>query len=238
MSQRFVPFGAAHLAALALTFLLPLCLAAIARMNGGARVARAISLAFAAELIATWALWFWLIVTRGWVSPATILPMQLCDWATIAALVALLRPSQRSYELAYFWAFSGTLQALLTPDLFYDFPDLRFVVFFAFHGGAIAAVLYLTFGLRMRPYLASLPRVVAWSLFYFFSALVVNGLFHTNFGYLSAKPLKPSLLDLMGPWPIYVIELVGLGASLVLLLYAPFYLADARRRAESRRNRP
>src|SRR5947209_15122335 len=133
MSSPFVRFGGAHITVLALTAACPVALALLANRLRSRTLVRAISLAFAGELIATWILWYGLIATRGWLSPQTLLPMDLCDWATIAAIATLLRPIQRSYELAYFWALSGTLQALLTPDLFYDFPDLRFVVFFAFH---------------------------------------------------------------------------------------------------------
>ena len=163
---------------------------------------------------------------RGWASAQTILPMDLCDWATIAAIATLLRPNQRSYELAYFWALSGTLQALVTPELYYDFPDLRFVVFFVFHGGTIAAVLFLTFARGMRPHPASLPRVLVWSLLYLATALAVNWLFGTNFGYLSGKPTKPSMLDMMGPWPIYIAELAGVGILYLFVLYAPFFTND------------
>lgn len=226
MEKPFVAFGPDHVVAIALAFVVPVALGILARAIGSRRFARALAIAFAAELIATWILWYWLIWSRGWASAATVLPMQLCDWAALAALAALLRPSQRSYELAYFWAFSGTLQALLTPNLFYGFPDLRFVVFFAFHDGAIAAALYLLVACGWRPIPASLPRVIAWSLVYFVAALVVNGLFHTNFGFLSEKPAKASLLDLMGPWPIYNFELLGLGILFVLVLYSPFFIAD------------
>ena len=31
----------------------------------------------------------------------------------------------------------------------------------------------------------------------------------------------------MGPWPIYIAEVTGLGVVLVLILYSPFYIADA-----------
>ena len=232
MAAPFVRFGTPHLAVIALAFALPLGLTALVHRTRRTALERTISLAFAAELIATWALWYWLIVSQGWVSAATVLPMNLCDWAAIAALVTLVRPNQWSYELAWFWSLSGTLQALLTPDLAYDFPDLRFVVFFAFHGGVIASVLYLTLGLGMRPWSRSIPRVIAWSLAYLLSALAINSLFHTNFGYLSAKPATPSLLDYLGPWPVYVLALVGLGLLYIFLLYSPFLLADmaARRR--------
>ena len=224
MDRTFVWFGPAHIAAIALSFCVPLVLAAVGRASP--RLMRAIRLVLAGELIATWILWYWLIVARSWMSAQTLLPMDLCSWASIAAIVTLIRPSQRGFELAYFWALTGTLQALVTPELFYDFPDLRFIVFFAFHGGAIASVLFLVLGAGMRPYPASIPRVLTASLVYLVVTLATNRIFHTNFGYLSAKPAKPSLLDLMGPWPIYIAEVAGLGVVLVLTLYSPFYIAD------------
>ena len=230
----FVRFGTAHLAVIALAFALPLALAAMVRKTQNRTFARMVCAVFAAELIATWVLWYWLILSQGWASVATILPLNLCDWAAIAALVTLIRPNERSYELAWFWSFSGTLQALLTPDLAYGFPDPRFLVFFGFHGGVIASVLYLTVGLGMRPRPRSIPRVIAWSLAYLMLALAANAVFHTNFGYLSAKPAKPSLLDFLGPWPVYLFALVGLGLLFIVLLYSPFLLGDLIRGARRR----
>jgi hypothetical integral membrane protein (TIGR02206 family) len=238
----FVLFGPAHLSAIALTLLVPLALAAITRTR--AKVERGVRLAFAAWLIGTWVLWLWMIFGRGWASAQTLLPMHLCDWATLAAIVTLIRPNQRSYELTYFWALAATFQAMLTPDLAFDFPDLRFVVFFAFHGGVIAAVLYLTFGMGMRPIPASLPRVIAWSFAYLGAAGAVDWLLKVNFGYLRAKPVQASLLDALAPWPWYIGELAVLGVASVLIWYAPWFVADrirARRpdrRAQTSRERP
>jgi hypothetical integral membrane protein (TIGR02206 family) len=226
MERPFTAFGPSHAIVIVLALAVPVALASLVRRSSSEKLPRTMSLTFVAALITTWAIWYWIIAQRGWISAQTVLPMNLCDWATIATVATLLRPSQRTYELAYFWALSGTLQALVTPELFYDFPDLRFVIFFLFHGGTIAAVLFLTLARGMRPYPSSLPRVVAWSLLYLACAITVNRLFGTNFGYLSAKPAKPSLLDLMGPWPAYDFELVGLGILYVLLLYAPFFVAD------------
>lgn len=238
MSHAFVPFGRSHLVVIALTFLVPVALAVSTRGRRRIDVARAIRLGFAALLIATWVLWYWLIVSSGWLFARTLLPMQLCDWAGFAAIAALIAPRQQSFELAYFWSLSGTLQALITPELFYDFPDLRFIVFFAFHGGVIASVLYLALALRMRPVVSSLPRVGAWSLAYLFAALATNSILHTNFGYLRAKPASRSLLDLMPAWPWYIFELFGLGLIYLVILYAPFFVADIlTKRASVRRAR-
>ena len=224
MSHPFVLFGQDHLTVLALTFLVPLLLAALTRRSSGA--VRVMRWAFAAWLIGTWIFWFWMIFHLGWQSPQTLLPMHLCDWATIVTVVTLIRPNQKTYELAYFWCLCGTLLAMVTPDLAYDFPDLRFIIFFAFHGGVIAATLYLTFAARMRPYAKSIPRVIAWTLFYTAAASAVDWVFKVNFGYLRGKPATETILDALAPWPWYIGELMVLGIVLILICYAPFFVWD------------
>jgi len=224
MDQSFVPFDASHLSALAATFGTSLILVAIAW--AWPSLAATIRFTLAAVLLATWALRFILLYDRGSFSVATTLPMYLCDWATVVVTISLLRPNQRTYDLAYFWGLGGTLQALLTPDLAIDFPDLQFVIFFILHGGVIVSVLFLTLGLRMRPWPASVPRVVVWSFVYLAAAIAVNAVFGTNFSYLRAKPLQPSLLDFLSPWPCYIAEMLPLGGVFIILLYSPFFVQD------------
>jgi hypothetical integral membrane protein (TIGR02206 family) len=230
MASHFILFGPAHVTAIALSFVVPAILAVAVRMSGDRRLTDIVRWFFAAELIATYILWYTMILERGWVAAGTILPMHLCDWAAIACIVTLIRPNQRSYELAYFWALIGTLQATLTPELAYDFPDWRFVVFFAFHSGVIASVLFLTLGAHMRPVPASIPRVVAWTLIYVAAAGTVDWVFGVNFGFLRAKSQNPSVLDALAPWPWYIAELVPIALVAIAILYAPFFVADRFRR--------
>jgi hypothetical integral membrane protein (TIGR02206 family) len=234
MDHPFVFFGTPHVTAVVLAFAVPAILAVAARASGSAALVNIVRWTFVVELIATYALWYWLLFARGWFGIGSALPMHLCDWAAIAAIVTLLWPNQKSYELAYFWALTGTLQATLTPQLALGWPDLRFVVFFGFHCGVIAAVLYMTLGMKMRPYPASIPRVIAWTLFYGVAAGVVDWLFNVNFGFLRAKSTDPSVLDLLSPWPWYIAELVPIGIVLILILYAPFFVADKIRQSRSR----
>lgn len=224
MSHPFIPFGRDHLAVLALTFLVPCGLAILTRRNISA--VRATRFVFAAWLIGTWILWLWMIFHMGWQSLQTLLPMQLCDWATIAGIATLLKPNQRTYELAYFWSLCGTLPAVITPDLAYGFPDLRFIVFFAFHAGVIGAALYLTFAAGWRPYVASIPRVIAWTLLYVAVAGTVDWAFKVNFGFLRAKPVQATMMNALAPWPFYIGEMVVLGIVLILVFYAPFFIRD------------
>jgi hypothetical integral membrane protein (TIGR02206 family) len=223
MPHPFVPFGAAHLTAIALALAIPLALAGLARPVRGTALADAIRYLFAAELLAMYALWFWLLYA-GMVGNA--LPMHLCDWAAIATIVSLVRPNRKSFELAYFWTFSGTLQATLTPELALGWPDLRFVIFFGFHCGVIAAVLYLMFAMRLRPHAASIPRIVAWTLFYGAAAGTVDWITGANYGFLRGKPADPSVLDLLSPWPWYIAELIPIGLGFILILYLPFFVRD------------
>lgn len=229
MSHPFILFGRDHLIALMLTFVVPVLLAVLTRRSMDA--VRATRFAFAAWLIGTWILWLWMIFHLGWQSPQTLLPMHLCDWATIVAIITLLSPNQKTYELAYFWCLCGTLLAMVTPDLEYGFPDLRFVVFFAFHAGVIAATLYLTFAAKMRPYPRSIPRVMAWSLFYLVAAGAVNWVFKVNFGFLSAKPTAATMMNALAPWPWYIGEMVLIGIVLIFAFYAPFFIWDRARAA-------
>lgn len=224
MSHPFVLFGRGHLTVLALTFVVPALLALLTRRSMNA--VRATRFAFATWLIGTWILWLWMIFDLGWESPQTLLPMHLCDWATIATVVTLLVPNQKTYELAYFWCLCGTLLAMITPDLKSDFPDMRFVIFFAFHGGVVASTLYLTFAARLRPYLSSIPRVIGWTFVYFLAASAVDWAFNVNFGYLRAKPPTATIMSVLAPWPWYIAELAAMAIVLILIFYAPFFIRD------------
>jgi len=220
----FVLFGRGHLIAVALSLLIAAALIAITRARR--ETEKPIRLALAAVLIANWAWWYGLAYTNGWLTLGDALPMNLCDWATIAVLMALFHPNQRAYDLAYFWALCGTVQGMVTPDTLYDFPESRFLVFFIYHGGIIAAVLYLTFGVGLRPRARSLKRVILWSLGYLIAAGFVDFVLGTNYGFLRAKPMQATLFDFMAPWPYYIGELIVLGFVSAAAYYAPWFIAD------------
>ncbi len=236
MTVPFERFGPAHLGAIALTFIVPLVMAAIIRCSASGVATKLFRWLLVAVLVGDKIATLFLAARNGELTTATALPMHLCDWAALATLVTLIYPNQWSYELCYFWALGGTLQALLTPDLSYGFPDPRFISFFALHGGVIASVLFMTLGMKMRPVRTSILRALAWSAFYAATAIGANSLLGTNFGYFRAKPEHPSLLDYAAPWPFDLAELAVLAILLCLLSYAPFFAID-RLRASSARQR-
>ncbi len=222
----FQMFGPSHLAMLALAVLLPLLLAGAARHDP--RLDHPIRRTLALLLAGGWLCGLILFAARGWFTLGNGLPLNLCDWAAVALIVALITSKPFAYELGYFWGLGGTLQALLTPDIAYDFPDPQFIFFAIIHAGVLTALLYLTFG-GMRPYLKTFPRVIAATLIYACVAGAFDYLLGVNYGFLAAKPANASLLDFLAPWPWYIPELVGLGILSLLIYYAPFALMDASR---------
>jgi hypothetical integral membrane protein (TIGR02206 family) len=226
----FVTFGRSHEIVLALTVAVPLVLALVLRATGSRAFERAVRWILAAAIAGIWALWFAVFHRMGWLNLGNALPMDLCSWAAVATVVTLLRPNQKSYELAYFWALAGTVQGLVTPDIPFDFPEFRFVEFSVFHGGIIAAVLFLTVGMKMRPYPASIPRVIGWSLVYMAAAGITDWALGVNYGFMRAKPGHASLYDLMPGWPWYLVVVVVLALLSVMVCYAPFFVADRLRR--------
>lgn len=160
------------------------------------------------------------------------LPFQLCDWVILVCVAALLRRHRTAYELAYFWGLSGTLQALLTPDLAEDFPSLHFITFQLLHASVVVAVLYLTLGLGMRPRPRSILRAWLWLQAYVAVTALIDRLLDSNYGYLLRKPTQASVYDYLGPWPYYLLSLEALSLVLFLACYAPFAVLDRLRRGE------
>jgi hypothetical integral membrane protein (TIGR02206 family) len=119
-------------------------------------------------------------------------------------------------ELVWFWALSASLQAALTPDLRYAFPDVLFLTYFVTHGGAVVAARLLVAGLRRAHRSGAVARVYATTAAFAVAAGVGSLLTGGNYMYLRRKPASGSLLDVMGPWPVYV----AVVAVLALVLFA------------------
>jgi hypothetical integral membrane protein (TIGR02206 family) len=153
------------------------------------------------------------------------LPLQLCEWAVFVMGWALWRPAPRVCEVAYFWALAGSLQAVLTPDLAIGFPDRRVIQFFVSHGTVVLGAVYLAVTGRVPVTFRSIWRV--WLLTNGYAAIagLANWTWGTNYGYLARKPLQPSLLDHLGPWPWYILAMEAVALASFFVYYAPLALA-------------
>ena len=224
---RFQLFGPAHLTVIALTAGLPILFWATARRPERTGYRKAIRFGLAGLLFANWIAYEIQRAAVGQFTPAGALPMQLCDWAMIASIAALITCRPGVYEVAYFWGLAGTLQAILTPNLQEGFPSAWFISFFVAHCGIVVAVLYLTLVEGLRPRRWSIFRIMLWSEVYLAVALIVNWLTGANYGFLSHRPQGKSLLDYTSTnHGLYLLELNLLALAFYLVLYFPFWLRD------------
>jgi hypothetical integral membrane protein (TIGR02206 family) len=213
-------WSADHLAALAATLLAAALLSAGARRRGEWPAARH---ALAALLLAGFVGEQLTYALRGDWSAEVNLPFQLTDAVTLVAIAALLRPTPLLCELTYVWALSATLQAVITPALGYAFPDILYFTYFATHAGAVAAACLLVFGERRAPRPGVVGRAFAATAAFSACAAVATVATGGNYMFLRRKPAYGSLLDVMGPWPVYILVTAALAPLLFAALAALAY---------------
>jgi hypothetical integral membrane protein (TIGR02206 family) len=178
--------------------------------------------------------WVWLGFQHTW-SSAYALPLQLCDVVAFVAAAALWFRRPLLVELTYFWGLAGTANGLISPDLPDHFPSYLFLQYFVAHGAIVAAALLLVVGLRITPRKGAVGRVVALTLVLVAVDAAANAVTGGNYMYLRHTPDVPNLLDLMGPWPVYVVAAAGLALGLFVVLDLPFW---RRRRAPAANSKP
>lgn len=150
-------------------------------------------------------------------------PLRLTDLATVAAACALWSQRHWAYALTYYWGLVLSAQALISPVLVGpDFPHYSFLAFWAIHLLVVWAAIYLTWGRGMRPGWRSLRLVVAVTAVWAAVTFVFNRIADTNYGFLNGKPVTASLLDVLGPWPVYIFSATALIVSAWVLMTLPW----------------
>ena len=219
---EFQTFGTSHLVMLALFAAGVWAVARIGRTLRGTPAERRFSRGFALAIPVFTIPLQVVDFLPGRYSFQTTLPLQLCDFAWLAVTYALRTHSRYAAALSYYWGITLTTQALATPALASDFPDPKFVAYWAMHILIVWAAVYLTWGLGLRPswrgYRSTVLTTLAWAV----AVFVFNAATGANYGFLNRKPTTPSVLDLMGPWPWYVALEVALVLSVWALMTWPW----------------
>jgi hypothetical integral membrane protein (TIGR02206 family) len=233
-APEFHAFGLSHLIVIVLTIGVPFLLAVIVHRTKSRHLERSICFAISALLLINYVAYLFVARRFGVDHWYKVLPLQLCDWAMIVIIGALWSGNRRWLEVAYFWGIGGTLQAILTPNLRFGFPDLRFISFFVAHSGIIIGIVFLMliYGFRPRP--IGILRTFAWTEVYFVVAFTVDLLTGENYGFLLHKPEAASLLNFLSDSrPLYLLEFHILAFVFFALLYAPFAIVDLVRKGET-----
>ena len=152
------------------------------------------------------------------------LPLHMCDISAFIGGFALLTGKRLLATLTYFWGLAATIQALATPAISVGFPHPVFFTFFLQHFAIVGTAFYLPIVLGWRaerPWWRDPLKALLWGNLYLISAMMVNAWLGTNFGFAAHKPVNPSLLDQLGPWPIYLLWMQVLATVFFSLLSLP-----------------
>ena len=152
---------------------------------------------------------------------ATNLPLQLCDLTVWMTVLACLTVVPAVVEFAHFAGVAGSGMAVLTPDLWTPWPSYPAIYFFLAHGGVLVACSVLVFGRVARIRRGALWRAFAILVAYAAFLGAFNAISGANYMYLCRKPANASLLDWLGPWPLYLLGGAMAGLLLFWLLSLP-----------------
>lgn len=171
------------------------------------------------------------IVAHGWwqmparFDPATTLPLQMCHITSLIASAVLLTRHRNLRAILYFWSFALCTQAMITPSLVETYTSPVFWSFWFLHGFVMMSAIYDLAVNGFRPTWRDYGVACVASAAYVAAVLPINLALGANYGFTGkSKPLNPSIVDLLGPWPERLMIIVPLAALAMLLVMLPWVL--------------
>lgn len=228
-------FGGVHLALLGLTVLLSVVVIWYLRRIRGTTTE---------AIVVRWAGWFllavsvfqviWYALPANWHIERS-LPLHFSDALRFAAAVALIWRVRWAIALTYYWGLTLNPQAIVTPHpTMLVGPSVEFLLYWVLHIAVWLAPLALVWGLgfrvQWRDFGITYGVSVAWAAL----AMSFNAILGTNYAFLNRPPDGASLVDWLGPWPIYVVWLFIIAALLWALMTWPWTRRPAADADESR----
>ena len=167
-------------------------------------------------------------VTQG-IGLRNSLPLQLCDIVAIIAALEFARPSRNVHALAYFWGVALSSQALVTPDLAGGPSTLGFWAFWVYHLFVVGSGIYAVTVRAFRPAWRDLRLAILAGLTYAIPVFALDAALELNYGYLGrSNPGQPTLIDLLGSWPLRVVFMVALAILAMILFWLPWLASRPR----------
>jgi hypothetical integral membrane protein (TIGR02206 family) len=202
----FTPFSLLHVAILAGYAAVTAALAVLGLKWRGTPRERPLHVAWTAfvALVQAVNIIYW--ATPPNLDPSSSLPLHVCDIAGITAVLVLATRARVWRTVLYYWGLGLSTQAFLTPVIT-DGPDtFRFHLFFASHLTIVATAVYDVVVRRYSPAWRDFFVITGVMLAWIAVVLPLDITMHWNYGYIgNTKPLQPTLIDRLGPWPLRLV---------------------------------
>ena len=180
--------------------------------------------------------YYWRLVGIPSLEPNPIdhLPITVCGWAVVFCSYMVIGKTQLLFDISYFWLFSGSVFALITPTVITYTGPTRFLYyqFWLEHTLGYVAVFYMIFDHGMRPNVRSIFRSYGALLVLAVIAYFTNDMLGPGANYLFlAKPEDtPSILDILPPNRVLrILVMMAAVSTLYFVSYLPWLLMDRRK---------
>lgn len=195
------------------------------------------TLAFA--LIISEMSYYWRLVGIPSLNPNPVdhLPIAVCGWAAIFASYMLVGKNQTLFDIIYFWLFSGSVFALITPTVItYTGPTrFRYYQFWAEHTLGYIAVFYMIFVHKMRPTFRSavksyIAMAILAGIAYYFNLMLPGA----NYLFMARPESTSSILDILPPnFALRLCVMVAAITLMFFLSYLPWLIRDRKAKKAS-----
>ncbi len=168
-------------------------------------------------------------------NPVEHLPITVCGWSVIFCSFLVVTKNQTLFDISYFWLFSGTVFALITPTVIsYCGPTrFRYYQFWGEHTLGYIIIFYMIFVHKMRPTIKS--AIKSYALFGILAiiAYAANKILGPGANYLfMAEPEStPSILDILPPnFGVRIVVMASIITIMFVVSYIPWYVKDHKQR--------
>lgn len=195
-----------------------------------------IRLALAFMLIITEMSYFWRLVGVPELNPNPHehLPITVCGWCVIFCSYLVITKNQTLFDFSYFWLFSGTIFALLTPTVItYTGPTrFRYYQFWLEHTLGYITIFYMIFVHKMRPTFKSAIKsfillFILTCIAYFANTVLGPG---ANYLFMAEGEDADSIVNMLPKnIPLRMLLMAFVVSILFGISYIPWYLKDKKK---------
>lgn len=167
--------------------------------------------------------WRLVAITSLHPNPTDHLPISVCGWVIIFSSFLVVTKKQTLFDITYFWLFSGTLFALLTPTVITACGPTRFryYQFWLEHTLGYIVLFYMIFVHKMRPSIKSMFKSLVALVVLAIIAIYVNHLLPgANYLFVAMPEDAPSFLDILPS--NYALRLLIMGLVVLTLFFVSY----------------
>ena len=234
---EFANFTFAHFAPILLMFVVILLIFRFREKLRTCKKEETIRYVLAFMMIISEMSYFWRLVGVPSLDPNPVdhLPITVCGWSVIFCSFMVVGKNQTLFDIAYFWLFSGTIFALITPTVItYTGPTrYRYYQFWLEHTLGYVSIFYMIKVHGMRPTIKSAVKSYVALIVLALIAYMANDMIGPGANYLFlAKPEDtPSILDILPPnHGLRIAIMAAAVTAMFALSYLPWLLRDRKER--------